>query len=394
MIFGQTERGNSLLLHTDEKKTRAVIDLDIIAANYRHTAALCAPAKVAAVVKADAYGHGALAVAGRLQSEGCDFFTVSGIDEALELRNGGIRGTILVLGYILDDFLEEAIAGNISLAVDTVEHLEKILHIAAGRTVRLHIKLDTGMNRTGFSAKNGLEKQTLEEELVRAADIIVHTENAVCEGVFSHFAMADEPDGADYTRMQFDRFCAATELLKKQGLQPIYRHICNSAGIVRFPEMHLDAVRMGVTLYGCGNLDKTCRPAMSFMTKIINVHSIAPGESVSYGCVYTADRPRRIAVIGAGYADGFKRCLSQGGCVLCHGKRASLVGRICMDMAMIDVTDIPEACVGDDVVVFGTDGKASLTAEEVAALAGTIPYEILCAVSARVPRVYRGRTAV
>lgn len=377
-----------MLLHTDEKKTRAVVHLDAIAANYRHTAALCAPAKVAAVVKADAYGHGAPAVAKRLSAEGCDFFTVSGIDEALELRRDGIAGTVLVLGYILDDFLEEAIANDISLAVDTVAHLQTILETAAGRTVKLHIKLDTGMNRTGFAAKDILESDTPDGELIRAVELLSEHKNAVCEGIFSHFAMADEPDGAAYTRKQYERFCRTVEKLAAIGLHPTYRHICNSAGIVRFPEMHLDAVRMGVTLYGCGGLDAACRPTMDFKTRIINIHTIAVGESVSYGCVYTANKPRRIAVIGAGYADGLKRCLSGRGCVLCHGKRAPLIGRICMDMAMIDVTDIPEACVGDDAVLFGHDGQAFLAVEEVAALADTIPYEILCAVSARVPRVY------
>ena len=153
--------------------------------------------------------------------------------------------------------------------------------------------------------------------------------------------------------------------------------------------MHLDAVRMGVTLYGCGNLDAACKPAMTFKTRVINVHALKKGESVSYGCTYTADSDRRIAVIGAGYADGYKRCLSGKGYVLCPGKKAPLVGRICMDMAMVDVTDIPEAAVGDDAVLFGSDAEALLSAEEVASWADTIPYEILCAVSARVPRVYR-----
>ena len=377
-----------MLNHTDVKKTRAVIDLEAIAANYRHTADLCRPAEVAAVVKADAYGHGALAVAKKLESVGCKLFTVSNIDEALELRTGGINGMILVLGFVLDEFLPEAVENGISLAVDTVAHLEKILQAADGRTVKIHIKLDTGMNRTGFAAKSAPE-QPLDAELVRAASLIRSHDNLVCEGIFSHFAVADEPDGADFTEMQYARFTDTVEKLRALGIQPTYRHICNSAGIVNFPHMHLDAVRMGVTLYGCGNLDAACKPAMTFKTRVINVHALKKGESVSYGCTYTADSDRRIAVIGAGYADGYKRCLSGKGYVLCHGKKAPLVGRICMDMAMVDVTDIPEAAVGDDAVLFGSDAEAFLSAEEVASWADTIPYEILCAVSARVPRVYR-----
>lgn len=375
-----------MLNHTDVKKTRAVIDLNAIAGNYTHTAKACAPAKVAAVVKADAYGHGALAVAKRLNAVGCDFFTVSNIDEALELRTGGITGTILVLGYVLDEFLPEAVENDISLAVDTVAHLKTILRAADGRPVKIHIKLDTGMNRTGFFAKG--DGAPLDEELHKAVELIEKHPNLVCEGIFSHFAVADEPEGSAFTETQYARFTETVEKLRALGLKPTYRHICNSAGIVRFPQMHLDAVRMGVTLYGCGDLDSACVPAMTFKTRVINVHTLKKGESVSYGCTYTADADRRIAVIGAGYADGYKRCLSGKGHVLCHGKKAPLVGRICMDMAMVDVTDIPEAAVGDDVVLFGKDGDERLPAEKLAAWADTIPYEILCAVSARVPRVY------
>ena len=350
-----------MLNHTDVKKTRAVIDLNAIAGNYMHTAKACAPAKVAAVVKADAYGHGALAVAKRLNAVGCDFFTVSNIDEALELRTGGITGTILVLGYVLDEFLPEAVENDISLAVDTVAHLKTILRAADGRPVKIHIKLDTGMNRTGFFAKG--DGAPLDEELHKAVELIEKHPNLVCEGIFSHFAVADEPEGSAFTETQYARFTETVEKLRALGLKPTYRHICNCAGIVRFPQMHLDAVRMGVTLYGCGDLDSACVPAMTFKTRVINVHTLKKGESVSYGCTYTADTDRRIAVIGAGYADGYKRCLSGKGYVLCHGKKAPLVGRICMDMAMVDVTDIPEAAVGDDVVLFGKDGDERLPAE-------------------------------
>ena len=233
-----------MLNHTDVKKTRAVIDLNAIAGNYTHTAKACAPAKVAAVVKADAYGHGALAVAKRLNAVGCDFFTVSNIDEALELRTGGITGTILVLGYVLDEFLPEAVENDISLAVDTVAHLKTILRAADGRPVKIHIKLDTGMNRTGFFAKG--DGAPLDEELHKAVELIEKHPNLVCEGIFSHFAVADEPEGSAFTETQYARFTETVEKLRALGLKPTYRHICNSAGIVRFPQMHLDAVRMEI----------------------------------------------------------------------------------------------------------------------------------------------------
>ncbi|MGN1121487.1 MAG: alanine racemase [Eubacteriales bacterium] len=371
-------------MYTDVKKTRAYVDLEAIAGNYRHAAAQTG-VPVIAVVKANAYGHGAAAVARRLMDEGCRFFAVATVDEALELRESGVTGRILVLGYVLDDCLEQAVAKDISLAIDSACHLQKLLDVAAGRAVNVHIKLDTGMNRTGFAVKDS----ALPSGLAEAAELLLSHPNAVCEGVFSHFAVADEDDGGAFTALQFERYRKAVAALEKMGVKPAVRHICNSAGLVRFADMRLDAVRMGITLYGCGNLDPACRPAMSFKTVIVNVHTLKAGESVSYGLTYTAERDRRIAVIGAGYADGLKRCLSGGkGCVLCHGKRAPFVGRICMDMAMIDVTDIPEAAVGDDVTIFGQDGNAVLTADEVAKNAGTISYEILCSVSGRVPRVY------
>lgn len=373
--------------HTDVKKTRAIVDLEAIAHNYRQAVKLCAPdTAVAAVVKANAYGHGAVRVARRLMEEGCSFFTVATVDEALELRAGGVEGTVLILGYVLDEYLSEAVKNDISLAADSVEHMEKISEAAGGQPVKVHIKLDTGMNRTGFAVKN----EPMTPELLRAARLFREHPNMVCEGIFSHFAMADEENGEPFTRIQFERFQRAAEAFERQGVKPAVRHICNSAGLVRFEKMRLDVVRMGITLYGCGALDAACRPAMEFRTRIVNVHELKAGESVSYGLTYTAESDRRIAIIGAGYADGLKRCLSNGrGYVLCRGAKAPFVGRICMDMAMIDVTHIPDASVGDDAVIFGRDGGAFLSADEVADCVGTIPYEILCSVSERVPRVYR-----
>lgn len=376
----------------DIKKTRAIIDLDAIAHNYRYTKELCGGVRVAAVIKADAYGHGARAVAGTLAREGCDFFAVATIDEALELREGGVGGTVLVLGYVLDERLEEAVTHGISLAIDDAAHLARLSEIAAGRDVRVHLKIDTGMSRTGFPALPSAQTEVanaLPPALSEAVAILKANPSLRCEGLFSHFAVADEADGEAFTEEQFERYQRTAAALEANGVHPAVRHICNSAGLLRFPAMRLDAVRLGVTLYGCGELDAAYRPCMTFKTVIVNIHTVKKGESVGYGRTYIAESDRRIAVIGAGYADGVKRCLSGRGYVLCHGKKAPFVGRICMDMAMVDVTDIPEAGIGDDAVIFGTDGNAVLSADEVARFADTISYEILCAVSARVPRIYR-----
>ena len=371
--------------NTDLKKTRAIIDLDVLSQNYLYTKKMCAPAKVGAVVKADAYGHGAVRVASRLAADGCDFFAVATVDEALELRAGGITQPVLILGYVLDNFLENAISPNISLALDSVEHLEKIIEVAAGRHAKIHIKIDTGMNRTGFPAKN----TSFSPELKEAVKLLKNNENIECEGIFSHFALADEPDGEDFTKKQYERFCETVKALEQTGIHPKIKHICNSSAIVGFPYMHLDAVRMGISLYGCADIDKAYKPCMQFKTVIVNIHKLSCGEGVSYGQRFVADKDMRIAVIGAGYADGLKRCLScSKGYVLCHGKKAPILGIVCMDMTIVDVSDIPEAKVGDDAVIFGSDSGAYLSADEVAERAGTIPYEILCSVSSRVPRVY------
>ncbi len=370
----------------DFKKTRAVINLDALAHNYATLKKLHGDTRIAAVVKADAYGHGAVPVSKRLNAEGCDFFAVATIDEALELRENGITGTILILGYVLDEFLGLAVKNDISLTVDTCNKLESILKASNGRNVKVHIKLDTGMNRTGFEVKTA----ALSAELKKAAEIIKNNENIIVEGLFSHFAVSDEPDGEEFTALQYERFSETAKLLEKIGINPQIKHICNSAGFTVYgKEMKMDAVRCGLALYGYMGEELGLEPCMEFITKIVNIHEMKKGESVSYGLKFTADRDMKIAVIGAGYADGFMRCLSCGkGYVLCNGKKAPVIGRVCMNMSMVDISDIPDATVGDDIVIFGKSKDAYLSADEVAKNAGTISYEIICAVSGRVPRVY------
>lgn len=370
----------------DNEKTRAVVDLSAIANNYKVFKEMNGEIRVAAVVKSDAYGHGAVAVSKRLEKEGCDFFTVATIDEALELRENGIKSTILILGYVLDNYLEYAIENDISLAVDSCEKLEKIVKIAKERKVRIHLKLDTGMNRTGFSVKY----EAMPQDLENALSVFKNNENIICEGVFSHFAVADEKEEAGFTNLQFERFEKCIAKIREYGVNPQICHICNSAGFFEYGNrMHLDAVRQGILLYGCGRNDERFKPSMQFITKIINIHDVKAGEGIGYGLKFTAEKDMKIAVIAAGYADGIRRCLSCGkGYVLCNGKKAPFVGRICMNMAMIDVSCIPDVCMEDDVVIFGKSKDAYLSADEVAKCADTISYEILCGVSSAVPRVY------
>ncbi len=371
------------MIFHDTRKTRAEIDLDALAENYHTAEKKVGGALVAAVVKADAYGHGAVRVAKRLEKEGCRVFAVSCLNEALELRENDIAGRILILGYVADELLEDAAENDISLAVDTFEHLKAMTDAANGRTLCVHVKLDTGMSRTGFDATG----DGVPEELKQTCAWLLAHPNIRLEGVFSHFAVADEPDGEPFSEKQFARYGHCLACIEKSGLSPVYRHICNSAGLERFPAMHMDMVRMGISLYGY-YAGKDYRPVMRFVTTVVNVHTLKKGETVSYGCTYTAQSDRRIAVIGVGYADGFQRSLSGKGSVLIRGRKAPVVGRVCMDMTMIDVTDVPDVAVGDEVTLFGTSGGICLSAEETAKDAGTIAYELLCAVSKRVPRLY------
>lgn len=372
---------------TDVKKTRAVVDLEAVAHNYNVAKTFCSDKRICAIIKADAYGHGAAAVAKRLEKEGCDFYATATVDEALALRENGVKGTVLILGYVLDCYLESAISNGISLAADTLTHLESIVKAANGRSVKVHIKLDTGMNRTGFPAKDG----TICYELKAALEIIKNNDNIVFEGLFSHLALADDDDGEAFSDIQYERFIKTANEIEKFGLVPEIKHICNSAGLRKFShKMGLDAVRCGIILYGCETYGLDFKPAMEFVTTVVNVHTMKKGEKVGYGLSYTAEKDMKIAVIGAGYADGLKRCIADGaGYVLIHGKKAPFVGRICMDMAMVDVTDIPEVKVEDDAVIFGYSEGVHLSADKVAEFAKTISYEIICAVSARVPRVYK-----
>ena len=362
------------------------IDLDAVLENHksmRH--ALPDNVRCAAVIKADAYGHGARRIARLLESD-VDYFAVAMTDEAEELRRDGIRKPILVLAHTPSGDLPRLARYNIETSVSTTAEAEEIsaYAVSRGAVIGIHIAIDTGMTRIGFPCTD--EAVT---EIVRISKL----EGIKIRGVFSHYADADSADQA-YTKLQTERFRSITEKLADCGVDIPLRHICNSAAAAGDGEK-FDMVREGILMYGLAPSAETDltrfgspKPAMSLRTHISNLRHVPAGTPVSYGCTFVTERDTVIATIQAGYADGVPRVLSGKGDVLVRGQRAPIAGRICMDQMMADVTDIEGVAVGDTVTVFGADGDEYISAEEVASRAGTIGYEIVCGISRRVPRVY------
>lgn len=366
---------------SDTKTTRAIINLDNIAHNYLY-ACKNTGAKVICIVKSDAYGHGAVEVAKRLQKEGADFFAVSDFEEALELRQNGISGKILILGYVPEEQIENAIGHQFSMAVFSLDFAKQLVKHSNGKKIGVHIKLNTGMNRIGFNVSH-LDFCELSE----CIDILKSDENIYVEGLFSHFASSDESE--KFTRKQYNVFLKARDYIISKGVTPKICHICNSDAASLYKDMALDAVRLGISLYGCSANDVNYLPCMEFKTKIVATQTLKKGDYASYGLKFKAKKPTKIAIIPIGYADGLKRCLScSKGYVLCRGKKAKILGRICMNMTIIDISQIPDACLEDDVTVWGKDNGSVILCSDVAKSAGTISYELLVSVAKRVPRIY------
>ena len=366
------------------------IDLDALKNNIREIRRVTSPsADVMAVVKADAYGHGAVIAAKTLLENGANHLCVATIDEAIELRDAGIDAKILILGFTSTKRFDDVVKYDIDQAVYSYE-TAKLLSDAAvkvNKNVNVHIKLDTGMGRIGFSTEPDSGSV---EDIVNISKL----PNIVTYGVFSHFAVADENDD-DYTRAQFERFTSQIEELKKQGVTFTKRHICNSAGIMRFPEMHLDMVRAGIILYGlmppgCPAPVKPINliPVMSWYAKVIHEKKVPAGTSISYGRHFKADAPTRVFTVSIGYADGFSRHLSNGTFELeVCGYRLPIIGNVCMDMCMLDGSKMPEDIKVEpesNVLIFGRNKSA----DELASYLGTINYEITCLVGKRVQRIY------
>ena len=353
------------------------VDLNIIAANYRAIREK-AGVPVMAVIKADGYGHGAVPIAKKLEKD-CNFFGVATLSEALELRNAGITAPILVLSPLHPGAYEIAVQQDLRPAIFSYEDGLALSQAAQklGKTAAFHIAVDTGMSRIGF--------QVTEQD----ADIckkICDLPGIRAEGLFSHFATADSGDLAK-THVQAEKFRIFDEMLKARGVEISLRHLDNSAGILK-RDAHYEMVRAGIILYGLEpskHVDITgLKPALSWYSRVAYVKTLEPGREVGYGGTFTTTAPTRIATIPVGYADGYRRALSNKFYVLIGCRKAPILGRVCMDQLMVDVTDIPDAKIGDKVTLLGE----TITAEEMGAAAGSFNYETVCTIGKRVPRYY------
>ncbi len=371
-----------------QKRTWAEISLENIRHNYNAIrAALPAGCRFLGVVKADAYGHGAVRVSHLLQDCGADYLAVSCLDEALELRRGGINMPILVLGHTPPEYtnmlIDNRITQTVSCLAKAVEY--STAATALGATLKIHIKLDTGMSRLGFLCSGAY----FEEGVQNVVDSC-KMPGLDPEGIYTHFAVSDEegPDNEQYTREQFQLFMAMIDAVRERGgVEFRIRHCANSGAVVNRPETALDMVRPGLLLYGYGDTSGRLglRPCMRLVTTVSTIKFYEPGTSVSYGRRYTTDRRMRMGVLAIGYADGLPRLISNKCSFAARGGFAPQRGSICMDMCMADLTDLPEVDVGSEVEIFGERNNIYKLSDA----AQTIQYELLCAVSKRVPRVYK-----
>lgn len=378
----------------DNSRAWLEIDLDAIRHNTREIRRLTSrKAEIIGVVKADGYGHGAVEVSKCILENGVTRLAVSQLDEAIQLRRHGITAPILLLSDLEPERTETMLAYDVAQIVFTREFAEVLSKkaVAAGKIAKIHIKLDTGMGRVGFRAEDPL---TVEEILA-----IGKLPGLCIEGIFTHFAVSDEGGETEiaYTQKQFALFEQVCASLENRGMMIPFRHVANSAAILRYPEMHLDGVRAGIILYGFHPSGVTCgigdlRPAMTFKARLTSVKKVPVGTSLSYGCTYTTKRESVIATVPVGYADGYFRALSNKARVLIAGQSAPICGRVCMDQFMVDVTDIVTSgisvSVGDEVVLMGRQGDLEISAEELAGLCDTINYEVICSPGKRVPKRY------
>ena len=371
---------------TEYNRVAAVVDLDAIYENLNELKSHIRPGtRVCAVIKTDAYGHGAVPVAKWIRKL-ADFFAVATVEEGMELRKNGIWEPVLILGHTPASLYREAIELGLRMNVYELSQAEAISNIAVslGKTAYLHMKLETGMNRLGFSPN---------EESLQAAETMSRLPGVCLEGLFSHLARADEADKADAYR-QFNIFQKFNAALSARGVKIPIRHIGNSAAMIDLPEFSYDMMRAGIALYGMYpsedvSMDQVVlKPALRLVSRVIFVKTIEVGESVGYGGTFTAKRKTTIATIGIGYGDGYPRKLSGKADVLLHGKRAPICGRVCMDQLMVDVTDIPDVKEEDEAVLIGRDGNEVITVEELSALADTFNYEFVCDLGKRIPRIY------
>ncbi len=366
----------------------AKIDLDAVVFNFKSIEQkLSADTKIMAVVKADGYGHGALEIAKTLEGFDKLFgFAVATAKEADELRESGIDKPILILGYTFEDDYEELIRNQVRLTVYSYEMAGQIAEAAktAGVTARIHIKIDTGMSRIGYQATEESADEIAKISTLKGIDI---------EGIFTHFARADEADKT-FTLKQLRQFHSMIGMLEERQIKIPIKHCSNSAGIAELPQANMDCVRAGIILYGLWPSDEVkkdsiaLKPIMELKSRIIHIKTLEAGRSISYGGTYCLKEPRKVATVPVGYADGYPRSLSNKGYVLIRGQKAPILGRICMDQFMVDVTDIKDVQVLDTVTLLGRDGAFFLSMEELSAISGRFNYEFACDIGKRVKRIY------
>lgn len=375
------------------KRTWAEISLNAIEHNYNVIRNKVADdTKVCCVIKADGYGHGAVELSQVYEKLGADFFAVSNIDEGIEIRKSGSKLPIVILGYTPVSEAENLAEYDISQAVFSLEYAKDLSEkcVEEDCICKMHIKVDSGMSRIGFMCQEFPRDEYSIEEICEACCL----PNLEVEGLFTHFCVSDEDaEGREFTNKQYENFIHVRDSLKKRGVDISVVHCSNSGAIEDYPETCCDMVRAGIILYGLAPSSKLADrldlvPAMTLKTVVAFVKEVQKGATISYGRTFTADRKMKIATVPIGYADGFIRQNAKDGYMMVNGKKAKIVGRICMDQTMLDVTDIEDVKTGDEVVVFGTGENGEPTADSLAENTGTINYETVCLVGKRVPRIY------
>lgn len=373
------------------RRTWAEIDLDNALYNWQQIKNIAATRFVMPVVKADAYGHGANVLAKLYEENGADGFAVSNINEAIKLRKFGIKKEILVLGFTPIKYINQMYAFNITQAVYCKEYAIQLSKAAAQNDfiIKAHFKIDTGMCRIGFNVRN--------DKLCELSEIIecLKLPNLRFEGIFTHFSSADSTDENDilFSDNQYKLFCKTVDRLKSEGYNFKYVHCCNSAASALRENNNGNLIRPGIILYGLSPANRldigfTQKPIMSVKSAVSMVKTINKGDAVSYGRTFVANKDIVIATVPIGYADGYPRTMSNCGFVLINGKKAPIIGRVCMDQMTVDVTDIPDVKIDTVVTVIGGDGDYCVTFDDIAAECNTISYEIMCNISIRMPRVY------
>jgi alanine racemase len=379
--------------------TWAEVDLNAYAHNIRELRRIAGKtARLMAVVKADGYGHGAVEVAREALKHGAENLGVARISEAVQLREAGLEAPIMIFGYTPPDLAPTLITYDLTQTVYAIAAASALSEFAArqGRKVKVHIKVDSGMGRLGLlfdspAADNPSDRP--HQRSVKEALAISRLPGLVVEGLFTHFATADSADKS-YAARQLEKFLDFANRLRRAGLEFPVKHAANSGALIDMPDSHLDMVRPGIATYGLYPSDEVnknhvaLKPVMTMKSRIIHLKKVPAGFKISYGITYQTKKPTTIATVPVGYADGFSRLLSNRGHMLVHGQKVPIVGRVCMDLTMLDVGSVPAVAIEDEVVVFGRQGNEAITADEVAADLNTINYEIVSTLTGRVARVY------